>query len=161
MPKDQRCPIVSVWMTWVLVPLIAAAMAWRAGWLAGLVVLVGGGLFQVMYVRVFPRMSRLLGYGSVEDRPAGDGVMPRALPPVTIYTASLCPFCPIVKRRLLELRQTHSFELQDVDVTFRPELIRAKGIRSVPVIEASGRTLVGNATSAQLADFLRATAALG
>jgi CBS domain-containing protein len=33
-----------------------------------------------------------------------------------------------------------------------------KRIRSVPVVEANGRVLIGNATSADLADFLRDSA---
>jgi glutaredoxin len=142
-------------MTWLAPPLIAGLVAWRAGWLSGLVMLVAGALFQVMYVRAFPRLSRILGYGSVDDRPATDAVMPAHLPQVTLYTASVCPFCPIVRNRLTALQQRQSFELNEIDVTFRPEIVRAKGIRSVPVIEVNGRTLIGNATSAQLADLLR------
>jgi glutaredoxin len=47
------------------------------------------------------------------------------------------------------------FDLQEVDVTFRPQIVSEKGFRSVPVIEAGGRFLVGNATSAELAAFLK------
>jgi len=78
------------------------------------------------------------------------------VPRVTLYTANVCPFCPIVKRRLAELQRQGSFELEEVDVTFRPDVIRAKGLSSVPVLEAGGRRLVGNATSAQIAEFLSA-----
>jgi hypothetical protein len=63
-----------------------------------------------------------------------------------------------VRRRLAELRQHRHFEVEEIDVTFRPDLIRAKGLRAVPVLEASGRFLIGNATSEQLAEFLRAAA---
>jgi glutaredoxin len=83
------------------------------------------------------------------------------LPRVTLYTANVCPFCPIVKRRLTELQRHSPFDLDEVDVTFRPEIVRAKGLRSVPVIEANGRLLVGNATSAQIVDFLRAASTEG
>jgi hypothetical protein len=38
-------------------------------------------------------------------------------------------------------------------VTFRQELVKAQGFRSVPVVEANGRCRVGNTTSAQLLDF--------
>lgn len=41
------------------------------------------------------------------------------------------------------------------------DVIRAKGLRSVPAVEANGRLLVGNATSAQLADFLLSAATVG
>ena len=157
MPKEQRCHLVSIWMTWALVPAIAGVVAWRSGWSMGFLVLAAGSLFQVMYVRWFPRLSVLLGYGSVADQTAEAVGMPAKLPQVTIYTASVCPFCPIVKRRVAELQQKYMFDVQEIDVTFRPEIIREKGIRSVPVIEVNGRTLVGNATTAQLADFLRAS----
>ena len=57
---------------------------------------------------------------------------------------------------MTELQRAYRFEVHEVDVTFRPDLIRAKGLRSVPVLEAGGRLLVGNVTSAQIADFLTA-----
>jgi hypothetical protein len=38
------------------------------------------------------------------------------------------------------------------------DVVRANGLRSVPVVEADGRLLVGNSTSAQLTDFLRSAA---
>ena len=77
------------------------------------------------------------------------------LPKVTLYTANVCPFCPIVRRRLADLRRMGPFEVEEIDVTFRPEIIRAKRLRSVPVLEANGRLLAGNATSAQIVEFLR------
>jgi len=45
--------------------------------------------------------------------------------------------------------------VREIDVTFRPKIVRAKGLRSVSVLEANGRILVGNATSAQIAEFLK------
>jgi glutaredoxin len=54
----------------------------------------------------------------------------------------------------VELQQQSSFQLREIDVTFRPDIVRAKGLRSVPVIEANGQVLVGNATSARIAEFL-------
>jgi predicted DsbA family dithiol-disulfide isomerase len=80
------------------------------------------------------------------------------LPPVTLYSANVCPFCPIIKRRLADLQKHSQFELEDVDVTFRPDVIRSKGPRSVPVPEANGQLLVGHATSEQIAEFLRTAA---
>jgi len=41
-----------------------------------------------------------------------------------------------------------------VDITFKPNLIKEKGFRSVPVIEIDGKYWSGNATSAQLLSFL-------
>jgi hypothetical protein len=48
-----------------------------------------------------------------------------------------------------------SFSLQEVDVTLRPVILVAKGIRAAPVVEVGGRRLDGNATSSeQLADLI-------
>jgi glutaredoxin len=94
----------------------------------------------------------------VADTAAAPTAPSKPLPAVTLYTASVCPFCPIIRRRLAELQRQHAFEVREIDITFRPEIVRAKGLRSVPVLEANGRLLVGNATSAQIAEFLRSAA---
>jgi glutaredoxin len=156
---EQRCHLAAVWLTWLGLPLLAVVVGVRIGWAAAGAVLLTGILGQVLYVRWFPHISRWLGYGSVSDIAAGPAreAEPR-LPRVKLYTANVCPFCPIVKRRLADLRRQMGFEVDEIDVTFRPDLVRAKGLRSVPVVEAGGRLLVGNATSAQLADFLRGAA---
>ena len=108
--------------------------------------------FLWLYVRLFPSISRYMGYGSVEDRPAehvaSSGVK------VTLYTGLGCPFCPIVKRRLIELQSRMSFELREADVTFKPELLVSTGIRSLPVIQIGEARWIGNGTSAQLAEFI-------
>lgn len=49
------------------------------------------------------------------------------------------------------------FELETIDVTLKPELLRRKGILAVPVVEVGGRRIVGHATSRQLADLIGAT----
>ncbi len=153
---EQRCHLWAVWLTWLGLPLLALVVGLRIGWLvAGLALLVGI-VGQVLYIRWFPSISRWVGYGSVADVPATSAPALAGPPPrVVLYTANVCPFCPIVKRRLTDLQQRMGFELEELDVTFRPEVIRAKGLRSVPVVEANGRLLVGNATSAQLAALLR------
>ena len=46
------------------------------------------------------------------------------------------------------------FELRREDVTLRPDLVRAKRIRSVPIVEVGDRRLVGHATSQQLARLI-------
>jgi glutaredoxin len=159
---EQRCYLGAVWLTWLGLPLLAIVVGVRVGWAAAGAVLVVGVIGQVLYIRWFPHISRWMGYGSVADVPAGPAQEPAGqLPRVTLYTANVCPFCPILKRRLAELQRHSPFEVEEVDVTFRPDVIRAKGLRSVPVVEANGRLLVGNATSAQLADFLRSAATVG
>lgn len=156
---DQKCHLAMVWLTWLGLPLLAVLVAVRAGWLAAVFVLAVGVVGQIAYIRWFPSLSPWLGYGSVADVAAPAlPARPNALPRVTLYTANVCPFCPIVKDRLADLQRSTGFELAEVDVTFRPDLIRAKGLRSVPVVEAGGRYLVGNATSEQLAAFITGSA---
>lgn len=66
----QRCPLALVWLSWaVLVGGLAFLLIVGEYVLAG-VWLVAAPLFQWAYVRTFPKTSRLLGYGSVADRPA-------------------------------------------------------------------------------------------
>jgi glutaredoxin len=155
---EQRCHIAAVWLTWVGLPLLALVVGLRAGLVVALAVLVVGIVGQLLYIRWFPYVSRWMGYGSVADTPANPASMPGRLPHVTVYTANVCPFCPIIKRRLAELQRQSQFDVEEIDVTFRPEVIRAKGLRSVPVLEANGHLLVGNATSKQIAEFLRTAA---
>lgn len=151
---EQRCHLAAVWLTWLGLPLLALVVGFRAGVVAAIVTLAVGIAAQILYLRWFPYMSRWMGYGSVADVPAAPVPVASPLPRVTLYTANVCPFCPIVRRRLADLQHQHPFEVEEVDVTFRPEIIRAKGLRSVPVLEAAGHVLVGNATSAQIAEFL-------
>jgi len=158
---EQRCHLAMVWLTWLGLPLLAALVGLRTGVVAGLAVLAVGVVAQVLYVRWFPHISRSMGYGSVADSPAAAVPTSGTLPGVTLYTASVCPFCPIIRRRLAELQRQSSFEVREIDVTFRPEIVRAKGLRSVPVLEANGQLLVGNATSAQISEFLERTRKAG
>ena len=163
---EQRCYLAAVWLTWLGLPLLAVVVGLRVGQMAGVplglmaavAVLLVGIIGQVLYLRWFPHVSRWAGYGSVADTPVDPTLVLEQLPRVTFYTANVCPFCPIVKRRLAQLQQQSQFEIDEIDVTFRPEIIRAKGLRSVPVLEANGRVLVGNATSAQIAEFLSSAA---
>ncbi|MCL4814300.1 MAG: hypothetical protein KJ061_17565 [Vicinamibacteraceae bacterium] len=134
--------------------LLALVVWWRLGVLSGLGVLIVGIVAQVAYVRWFRHVSGWMGYGSVADTPADAAMVPTGPTRVTFYTASACPFCPIVRRRLADLQRQGQLEVEEIEVTFRPDVVRAKGIRSVPVLESGGRFLVGNATSAQIAAFL-------
>jgi hypothetical protein len=58
----------------------------------------------------------------------------------------------------MTLREQMNFSLEEVDVTLKPGVLIAKGIRAVPVIEAGNRRLAGNATSEQLAELISSTA---
>lgn len=156
-PMKQQCYLINVWATWLLLPALAIGMGLYAGWVAGIIVLLVGVFAQIYYIKIFPRVSRLLGYGSVEDMAAAPPKQTRTASRVRLYTANVCPFCPIVRQRLLELQRTMGFELSEIDITFQPGLMRQKGVRSVPVVETDGRLWIGNATSVQLASFLTNT----
>lgn len=46
------------------------------------------------------------------------------------------------------------FQLREIDVTFRPDVLVARGIKALPVIEIGDSRRVGNATSEKLAAFI-------
>src|SRR3970040_2209522 len=110
---EQRCHLAMVWLTWFGLPLLAALVGFRTGVAAGVAVLVVGVVAQVLYVRWFPLISRSMGYGSVADSPAAALPSGATVPGVTLYTASVCPFCPIVRRRLAELQRQRGFEIRE------------------------------------------------
>jgi len=150
----QECNLVMVWLTWLGLPALAIGMGVKQGWWASVFILIVGVFTQVFYVKFFPRISKLLGYGSVEDVTIEPTQKLKISSIVTLYTANVCPFCPIVKQRLIGLQRNLEFKLNEVDITFKPNLIKEKGFRSVPVIEIDGKYWSGNATSAQLLSFL-------
>jgi glutaredoxin len=113
-------------------------------------------LFLWLYVRYFPSISRFMGYGSVADQQATN-VQPSHVK-VIFYTGLGCPFCPLVKRRLHELQSRMGFELSEIDITLKPDVLIAKGIRALPVVEVAEARWVGNATSEQLATFIAGNA---
>src|SRR5574341_1675057 len=150
----QQCYLANVWLTWVGVPVVAILTGLKTNWLGGFVVMAVGMVALIAYVYWFPRLSRWVGYGSVADQPAKKTETTFAALTVTIYTASVCPFCPLVRKRLLDLKAELGFHLREIDVTFRLDLILSKGLKAVPVVEANGRYRTGNATSAELLAFL-------
>jgi glutaredoxin len=113
-------------------------------------------LFLWLYVRYFPSISRFMGYGSVADQQATN-VQPSHVK-VIFHTGLGCPFCPLVKRRLHELQSRMGFELSEIDITLKPDVLIAKGIRALPVVEVAEARWVGNATSEQLATFIAGNA---
>ena len=146
----QRCPLAMIYLGWAFYAAFFVGLIVTSEFLAAVGWLIGYPLILLAYVRAFPRISALMGYGSVSDVPAEDSRHVRAAR-VTLYTARGCPFCPIVHRRLEKLKSSLGFEIDVVDLTLRPDRVAGAGIKSVPVVEAGGRRLSGNATSRQLA----------
>ena len=104
------------------------------------------------YIMLFPRISHLRGYVRVEDKtPAHIG---KSQVEVNYYSFVGCPFCPIMERRLEALRKEMGFTLNRIDVTLKPQVLTAKGIRSVPVVEVGENRLVGHATTEQLVELI-------
>lgn len=150
----QECKLGMIWLTWLGLPALALIMGIKQGWPAAVFILIVGMFAQIIYIKVFPKISRWLGYSSVEDVAVDSTQKIKVSSKVMLYTANVCPFCPIVKQRLIELQKNLEFQLEEVDITFKPNLIKEKGFRSVPVIEKDGEYLIGNATSVQLNEFL-------
>jgi glutaredoxin len=152
----QQCHISFVYGSWLvllsgLIFFVIQGNYFQAGsWIFFI------ALFLWLYVRYFPSLSRYMGYGSVADKPAKE-IQP-AKTKVILYTGPGCPFCPLVKRRLNELQIKMGFELIEIDVMLKPALLMSKGIRALPVVEVEKALWVGNATSEQLATFIRSKA---
>jgi glutaredoxin len=153
----QRCYLAVLYLNWVLYFGVAIALALRGSYAFLGVWLIAAPVFMYAYVRLFPRMSPAMGYGSVVDAPAAH--TPRTPVRVTMYSGLGCPFCPLMERRLRALQQDMGFELDVVDVTARPGLIRGAAIRSVPTIEVDGRRHAGCITSQELAVLITGDAA--
>ena len=150
----QQCYMAMIYFSWALFAGGIVFLDWRGLWPLALVWLVGTPLIQWLYIRKFPSLSPLMGYGRITDE---SGKAPGSAPvKVTLYTALGCPFCPLIERRLEDLRKQMGFTLEKTDVTLRPGLLAAKGIRSVPVVEAGNRLLIGLVTTKELAAAIAA-----
>jgi len=152
----QRCPVAVLYLNWLLFLGVAVFFAVQRQ-LVGLIVwIVAAPPAMWAYVRVFPRISAVLGYGSVADQaPESPG---RSAARVTMYTGIGCPFCPIMEQRLRALQPVMGFELDVVEVTGRPDLVRRKRIGSVPVIEVEDRRRAGCMTTQELSLLIAGTA---
>lgn len=157
-----QCYMAMLYLNWVVYLGVIAWAGLTGRYFFSLAWALGFPAFLLAYMAVFPRFSRILGYGSVEDQPgAVSGVVGSSRPDVTLYKAVGCPFCPIVERRLDELEASGGFTLRKIDVTLRPATLAAKGIKAVPVVEAAGHRLTGHATSQQLAALVEGARAAG
>lgn len=148
----QQCHIASVYAAWIVLIGGFVYLLSRGEVIAAIVWLPVVALFLWAGIRYFPSLSSLMGYGSVADRPATS--VRSSSVEVVLYTGIGCPFCPLVKTRLQALQARMGFQMREIDVTFRPEVLVAKGIKALPVIETGDRRWVGNATSEELAVFI-------
>jgi glutaredoxin len=126
--------------------------AYRDNWPAVLLWLVLLPCARWVSLRLSPLISKLRGYGSVDDKLPSS--VNKAHAEVVFYSHNGCPFCPIVKRRLEALQREMDFTLRKIDLTFKPQVAASKGIRSVPVVEVGTERLIGNATTEQLAQLI-------
>ena len=150
--NNQQCSVSGLIISWAGYATGVAFFAWQRNWMAGLSWLVLVPLIRWILFRNFPSVSRFFGYGRVDDQlPSQLSATPLT---VTFYSFFSCPFCPIVLRRLEALEHDMGFTLERIDISLKPEILIRKKIRSVPVVEAGGERLVGNATSEQLAVFI-------
>lgn len=154
----QQCHIAFVYGSWLILAGGLIFYVIRGNYLQAVFWVFFVAFFLWLYVRYFPSLSRYMGYGSVADQPAKH--IQNINTKVFLYTGLGCPFCPLVKRRLIELQSKMGFELNEIDVTLKPDLLIAKGIRALPVVEVREAHWVGNATSEQLATLIISNAVL-
>ncbi len=144
----QQCSVTFVYLSWAIVVTGIFFLVSTDRYQFAIMWVILIPLIQWLYIRYFPSISAFMGYGRLDDRPVQ--ALARVSRRVTLYSALGCPFCPVVKRRLLELKDKMGFDLEEVDITLKPGLLVSKGIRAVPVVEVDGRRIVGHATSEQL-----------
>jgi glutaredoxin len=149
----QQCHLAFIYLSWIVYLGGLGWLLWRGLYLVALFWLILIPLVQWGYVRVFPRISSLMGYGRVNDQQTPD--VTQTPVSVTLYTALGCPFCPLIEQRLEALQKSMGFRFERIDITLRPELVASKGIRSVPVVEVGERLLTGLATTSQLAALIQ------
>ncbi len=154
----QQCYMGLIYLNWVVYLGGLLYLVWLGNYaVAGFwLVVLPLGLWA--YLRLFPAISTYLGYGSVEDQRTRGVVYQPVQAKVYLYVALGCPFCPLVESRLRSLRAKMGFEIEKIDVTYYPDLLKKKGIRAVPVVEVGERRLVGHATTDQLAALITGSA---
>lgn len=154
---QQQCYLAAIYLNWALLISGLIFFVYKGAYGVAAVWVVALPLAMWGYVRVFPGISKAMGYGEVRDEPAGAVNWGRA--DVRLYTAAGCPFCPIVRQRLMALRERMGFGIEEIDVTLKPGVLAARKIRAVPVVEVGERQLVGNSTSDELARLISSVAA--
>jgi glutaredoxin len=73
---------------------------------------------------------------------------------LTLYGKPGCHICDEARRAVAEVREAHSFELVEIDISIDPDLSRRYGER-IPVVEVDGREVFELGVDATaLASFL-------
>ena len=96
----QQCHISFIYLSWVIFIAGLAFFLISANYIVFIAWLLGVPLFQWLYIVNFPKLSTMMGYGSVNDK--SPIKYKRIETEVTFYTGLGCPFCPIVKKRLID-----------------------------------------------------------
>jgi len=150
----QQCHLSMIWLSWlVFLGGLVAILAYQQ-WIVAVLWIVFVPLLQFQYIRRFPAISGLLGYGPITDHAAPKGDAAQTRQHVVLYTALGCPFCPLIEQRLEHLQATLDFTLEKIDVTVRPRLLAARHIRAVPAVEINGQIFTGLISSRDLAAAL-------
>lgn len=155
----QQCYMAMIYCSWAVYLGGLVFLGYRSQWAFAAGWLIAAPLIEWLYIRKFPSLSPLMGYGAIADESAPVSAPPASAAEVTLYTALGCPFCPLVEERLEQLRQQMDFPFERIDVTLRPDLLASKGIRSVPVVEVGGKLLFGLVTTKELAEAIAQTTA--
>jgi thiol-disulfide isomerase/thioredoxin len=150
--KQQQCSVPGLALSWAGYLAGLAFLAYQRNWAGGVLWLAVVPSIRLALYRYFPSLSRFLGYGRVDDEVPAQ--VNRAPVTVVFYSFFSCPFCPIVLQRLEALQKKMDFTLEKIDVTFNPQILMRKQIRSVPVVEVGSNRLIGNATTEELARFI-------
>lgn len=156
--SSQQCSVRTLYRPWLAYAAGLIAFTALGNWVGLAVCTAAVPLGKWVEIRAFRHLSPLFGYGRVDDRLPSS--VQKTSAAVTLYQAMGCPFCPMVLERLRALQPGMGFKLDVVDVTLHPKTLERFGVRSVPVVESSGRLLLGNATSEQLAELIAPSAAL-
>lgn len=156
----QQCHLSMIWLSWVVyLGGLGAILAYQQ-WILAAFWIVFVPLAQFQYIRRFPAISGLMGYGPITDQPAPKAEAAQPRQHVVLYTALGCPFCPLIEQRLEHLQATLEFSLEKIDVALRPGLLIAKHIRAVPAVEVNGQILTGLISSRDLAAAIAPAAAV-
>lgn len=150
--RNQQCNVSGLIVSWLGYLGALLYLVYERRWMSGAAFAVLIPSLRWALFHYFPGLSRFLGYGRVDDQLPAAASTARVA--VRFYRFFSCPFCPIVLRRLEALQQVMDFTLETIDLTLKPQIVVAKGIRSVPVVEVGDKRLVGNLTTAQLAEFI-------